>query len=110
VEIWFLRDMQRLSLERSALQRLETTTEWLEGVNWTLDGGLLCVEATIRAHEYEYPVKMTYPALFPSIPLVVCPRDPNERWSSHQYRDGTLCLEWGPDTWHPDVTGAGMCQ
>jgi molybdopterin/thiamine biosynthesis adenylyltransferase len=106
VEIWFLQDMQRLSLERSEIQHLEASAGWLDGVNWTLDGGSLCVEAIIRAHEHEYPVRMTYPALFPSVPLVVRPKDPDERWSGHQYRDGTLCLEWGPDTWHPDVTGA----
>ena len=110
MEIWFLRDMQRLSLERSVLQHLEATAEWLEGVNWTLDGGSLCVEAIIRAHGYGYPVNMIYPALFPSIPLVVRPRDSDERWSSHQYPDGTLCLEWGPDTWHPDVTGAQVLE
>ena len=110
MEIWFLRDMQRLSLERSKIQRLQASAEWLEGVNWTLEDGLLCVEAIIRVHGYEYPIRMTYPALFPSIPLVVRPKNPDERWSTHQYRDGTLCLEWGPDTWHPDVTGAQVLE
>jgi hypothetical protein len=32
-----------------------------------------------------------------------------ERWSFHQYgKGGELCLEWGPDNWHPDITGADL--
>jgi len=109
MEIWFLQDMQRLSLERSGIQRLEETAEWLNGTDWILDGGL-CVDAVILAHGYEYQVRMSYAALFPSVPPVVRPRNPDERWSTHQYSDGTLCLEWGPDTWHPDVTGAQVLE
>lgn len=110
MDIWFLQDMQRLSVEREALERLTTTADWLRGVKWTLDGALLCVDATIRAYGHEYPIRMTYPALFPSVPLSVSPRNSHVRWSSHQYRDGTLCLEWGPDNWHPGVTGAQVLE
>jgi molybdopterin/thiamine biosynthesis adenylyltransferase len=109
VEIWFLQDMHRLSLERNEIQQLEETAEWLAGTDWVLDGGL-CVDAIIRAHEHEYPVRMSYPALYPSVPPVVRPRESDERWSSHQYSGGTLCLEWGPDTWHPDITGAQVLE
>ncbi|MBI4640002.1 MAG: ThiF family adenylyltransferase [Candidatus Tectomicrobia bacterium] len=106
---WFLRDMQRLSLEREAIKRLEETAEWLKGTDWVFGDGL-CVDAIIRAHGHDYQVRLSYPALFPFAPPVVRPKNPNERWSSHQYLNGTLCLEWGPDTWHPDVTGAQVLE
>jgi sulfur-carrier protein adenylyltransferase/sulfurtransferase len=51
---------------------------------------------------------MTYPQAFPSVPPTVTPCG-EERWSGHQYGDGgELCLEWGPDNWLPEVTGADM--
>ena len=109
MEFWFLQDMQRLALERGAIRHLEETAEWLDGTDWIIDGGLR-INAVILAHGHEYQVRMSYPALFPSVPPVVRPRNPDERWSTHQYSDGTLCLEWGPDTWHPDVTGAQVLK
>jgi sulfur-carrier protein adenylyltransferase/sulfurtransferase len=109
MEFWFLQDMQRLALERDAIRHLEETAEWLDGTDWILDGGL-CVDAVIRAHGHNYQVRMSYPALFPSITPIVRSQNPDERWSSHQYLSGTLCLEWGPDTWHPDVTGAQVLE
>ena len=40
------------------------------------------------------------------------PLEAEQHWSSHQYggADGALCLEWGPDNWHPEVTGAQMLE
>jgi hypothetical protein len=39
----------------------------------------------------------------------VLPRGDAHRWSEHQYGPGgELCLEYGPDNWHPDITGADM--
>jgi hypothetical protein len=40
----------------------------------------------------------------------VCPAEAGVRWSGHQYGDGTLCLEWGPDNWHPEVTAAQVLE
>jgi hypothetical protein len=40
---------------------------------------------------------------------LVLPRGESGRWSSHQYGPGgELCLEYGPDNWHSDLTGADM--
>jgi len=76
-----------------------------------LDEGL-CVDAVIRAHDHDYHVRLIYPIFFPSVPPIVRPVGAHERWSSHQYGrvDGPLCLEWGPDNWHPEVTGARMLE
>lgn len=111
MSIWFLTsDPGRLTIERNAIAKLEQEADWLDGINWNLVGGELAVDATIRAHGHTYHVRMTYPAHFPYAPPIVQPADPDTRWSSHQYRDGTLCLEWGPDTWVSNVTGAAVLE
>jgi hypothetical protein len=107
--LWFLADPGRLAHERAAISELEASAEWLVGTTWSLDEGL-CVDVVIRAHEHDYHVRLIYPSFFPSVPPIVRPLQAQERWSGHQYggADGPLCLEWGPDNWHPDVTGAQM--
>lgn len=108
--VWFLEDPERLAQERAALRKLQESAEWLVGTQWSLADGL-CLDAVIRAHSHDYEVRMTYPPLFPSVPPAVRPRNAESRWSGHQYGDrGPLCLEWGPDNWHPDVTGAQMIE
>lgn len=108
---WFLNDPVRLSRERAAIAQLEESATWLIGTNWSLNDGLN-LEAVIRAHGHDYHVRMTYPDLFPSVPPIVRPLNAESRWSSHQYGgvDGPLCLQWGPDNWLPDITGAQMLE
>jgi molybdopterin/thiamine biosynthesis adenylyltransferase/ubiquitin-protein ligase len=109
-DIWFLRDLQRLGKEREAIANLEKRVQWLQGINWTLDVSNLVVEASIHAHGYDYAVKMVYPRLFPEVPPEVYPQDAQEHWSAHQYLHGALCLEWRPDTWHSEITGAQVLE
>jgi len=110
-EIWFFKDFQRFTLEREAIHNLEESVDWLRGTNWFIDNsGKLCIEATIYAHEHNYTVNMVYPTLFPKVPPTVYPKNRTERWSSHQYLSGALCLEWRPDTWHSDITGAQVLE
>jgi hypothetical protein len=105
--IWFLADPARFAKERKAIDELQETAGWLKGAGWCLEGVELRLDADIEAHGYVYSVKMVYSATFPANPPTVSPREGKERWSSHQYgQGGELCLEWGPDTWYPDVTGA----
>lgn len=107
---WFFEDHQRVLQEREAIKQLTETVNWLAGACWTLTENALCLEADIQAHGKIYQVKMMYPTIFPNAPPIVSPRNSAERWSSHQYGDSTLCLEWGPDTWHPNVTGAQVLE
>lgn len=110
MEIWFLNDLARLYREREAIRELESRAEWLGGTTWLFDR-TLAVEAIIVVGGREYPVRMIYPNYFPDVPPIVRPRDQGARWSSHQYsHSGALCLEWGPDTWHPDVTGSQLLE
>jgi hypothetical protein len=107
---WFVEDPARLAREKEAIDGLEDDREWLRDVGWGFHGGGLCLDAKIAAHGHDYRVRMTYPEVFPAAPPAVRPENREESWSGHQYRDGTLCLEWGPDNWHPEVTGAQMLE
>lgn len=107
MDIWFLKSTGLFTRERETIAALMDSQVWLESTNWGLNSELY-VDAVIIAHDHRYQVRLTYPSLFPSIPPSVFPIDPDERWSDHQYSSGALCLEWGPDNWHPSVTGAQM--
>ena len=111
VDIWFLSNPERLLRERARIGELQKNAEWLIATEWSLSGTDLCVEAVIRAHSHDYQVRLVYPKLFPVIPAAVRPVGATERWSDHQYGDaGSLCLEWGPDNWHAEVTGAELLE
>ncbi len=107
---WFLIDPERLKLERTGIADLLRTANWLVGAEWRLDGKGLCIDAVISAHGYEYEVRLSFPTLYPDAPLDVRPQKMQSRISTHQYggADGALCLEWGPDNWHRDVTAVQM--
>lgn len=107
---WFFDDLPRVELEREAIQALAESVEWFKDPVWRLQGSGLVLEATIEVHNQSFPIRMTYPAMFPAQPPAVRPQEDNMRWSGHQYGDGTLCLEWGPDTWRPEITGRHMVE
>lgn len=106
---WFLNDLERLAIERKALADLQTEVEWLIGIDWSFERGLR-LDATICVGSRDFAITLTYPKHFPFAPPIVKPKAAEERWSSHQYSDGTLCLELGPDTWVSDLTGADMLR
>lgn len=109
---WFLRDPARLRSERAAIEELASRVDWLVGYAWKLDAGL-CLDAVIRIHGDEREVRVSFPDLYPDAPCIVRPRNPDRRWTSHQYGsgiDGPLCLEWGSDNWHSDITVAMMLE
>jgi hypothetical protein len=108
---WFLRDSERLERERAGVVELQRTVGWLMGAEWLLADGL-CLDAVIRAHGHDYEVRVSFPTLFPDAPIVVRPRNMKSRLSTHQYggADGPLCLQWGPDNWHCNVTAVQMLE
>lgn len=107
--MWFLNDLARLHKEQEAITKLISEVDWLTLVDWELNNGTtLCVAADIEVHDRCYPVIMLYPVNYPASPPTVRPREVNQYWSTHQYRSGEFCLEWGPDNWHGEVTGADM--
>jgi len=46
--MWFLSDVGRLKLERSAIEKLDRDSEWLVAYVWTFDSANLCLEADIQ--------------------------------------------------------------
>jgi sulfur-carrier protein adenylyltransferase/sulfurtransferase len=112
VEQWFFRDPDRFRHERAALAVLLDSAKWLTSAEWNISEDGLCVDAVIHVQGHDYEVRLSYPALFPEVPLVVYPRNAQQRWSTHQYGgpDGPLCLEFGPDNWQPNITGVQMLE
>lgn len=108
---WFLANPQRLSEEREGVEKLATTAEWLVGADWHLENGL-CLDVVLRVHDIEYELRVSFPAYYPGTPLVVRPLNQEVRLSPHQYggADGPLCLQWGPDNWHPEITALQMIE
>ena len=112
MRIWWLCDFERLERERRAIEELSQAEPWLQDARWVLEQTDLCVDATIEAGGVQYRVRLRYPPFFPATPPAVWPQDREApRWSAHQYgAGGELCLEWGPDNWHPEVTGAEVLR
>lgn len=109
--MWFLHNLTRLSKERLAIGSLISEVAWLSQATWQLDGSRLSLVVEMEVHGHRYPVKMIYPATYPASPPTVLPQEADRRWSEHQYgTTGELCLEWGPDNWHEDITGADMLR
>jgi sulfur-carrier protein adenylyltransferase/sulfurtransferase len=108
--IWYFEDYRRHRQEREALDALASSADWLIPVGWRVDGELhLIWDADIIAPADVRPVSLRYPNHFPHSPPLVLPRGVTERWSGHQYgAGGELCLEYGPDNWRSELTGADM--
>lgn len=108
--IWYIENLLRNRSEREALEALASSADWLEPVGWRIDSSLRLIwDANISTGGNTFPISLQYPNHFPHSPPSVLPRGDATRWSSHQYGPGgELCLEYGPDNWHPDLTGADL--
>lgn len=108
--MWYLANAGRFRAEQEALRALAAEVDWLEVDGWRIDQtSHLCVNAEINAAGRSFPLVLRYSLHFPFTPPSVQPRTP-ERWSDHQYGRGELCLEYGPDNWRPEITGADMLR
>ena len=110
MRLWYLEDYARLAAEREGLARLQHRSIHVQSIEWMLADDQLAFKAIIRVNGRDYPLEFIYPNLFPHVPPIVRPQDKAELRSGHQYQDGTLCLEWGADNWHPSVTGVQVLE
>lgn len=110
--VWYLLNPARLQAEQDDITAMAATAPWLEIVRWRIDPSLrLECEATIRTPTRDYDVTLAYGAGFPDTPPSVVPRGSTERWSYHQFGSGgELCLEFGPDNWQREITGAMLLE
>ncbi|WP_454864238.1 ThiF family adenylyltransferase [Pseudomonas rhizophila] len=84
---------------------------WLVNVTWRVAADLQFVaDVDLLVGEQSIPLTLTYPDFFPDTTPSVVPRD-GVRLSGHQYgAAGELCLEYRPDNWSPEITGAMMIE
>jgi molybdopterin/thiamine biosynthesis adenylyltransferase/ubiquitin-protein ligase len=109
--IWWVQDPARSIREQKAIEQLAASVSWLRLIGLRMPGAMLHRDADIVTATRTYPITLRYPNHFPHSPPVVTPRGVEERWSTHQYgTGGELCLEIGPNNWHPDLTGADMLR
>lgn len=110
--MWFRNNLSRLQKEREAIDVLITEVDWITLTNWRIHNGeILYLVADIEAHGDQYKVAMLYPLNYPANPPIVIPHEATQRWSTHQYgHGGELCLEWGPDNWREELTGADIIR
>lgn len=108
---WYFSDLARYKSEREGLETLALHNDWLIPRGWRIADGLhLVLDADIHVGERVFPIFLSYPDMFPFSPPSVFPRGDNTRWSMHQFSAGELCLEYGPDNWTPEMTGAQVME
>lgn len=108
--MWYWKNAARFHAEQDAVGALEADVDWLRVDGWRIEASShLCADAEIDISGRLFPVTLRYSLNFPFTPPSVQPREP-ERWSDHQYGRGELCLEYGPDNWHQELTGAEMLR
>ncbi|WP_314915549.1 ThiF family adenylyltransferase [Pseudomonas helleri] len=100
----------RMLAEIRELDALAATSDWLIKLEWGFtEAGDIRVDFDLTVSGRVYEGILIFPSLFPQAPAYVRPRNTDENWSTHQYPStGTLCLEWGPDNWYSDITGADL--
>lgn len=108
--IWWLNNIARANYEREELAKLAEKSDWARNLSLALGDGNLSAEIDIELGDTVYELVLTYPVVFPDAPPLVKTRD-GKRISGHQYgASGELCLEYRPDNWSSDVTGAMMIE
>jgi sulfur-carrier protein adenylyltransferase/sulfurtransferase len=99
---WWKRLPSRLLEEHAALLELTRTEPFVRRYRWTRgenDEPRVVVELDLPGDRQEFEVRFPphYPEQCPSVRPI-----PYRHLSSHQFgRTGVLCLELGPDNWHP---------
>lgn len=110
---WFFTDPARFLGEQAAIDELVAEAIGVENVRWGVSGPnfALKLDADLRIAETVRTVTMIYPLIFPNAPPAVRPTGEVAAWGAHQYyASGDLCLEYRPDNWHPDLSGAVMLR
>jgi len=111
---WYLADLARFKSERVGVDALAANAGWLEPVasGWRTDESKkLIFDADIVIGTRTFSIYLSFPENFPHTPASIFPRGETSRWSDHQFGPGgELCLEYGPDNWTSDMTGAQLLE
>lgn len=108
---WFERRPRRLEREQEALQAI-FREGWVTSVEWTLDPGAHAahVDIDFEAGGQLRQARLEYPFIYPSAPPRLVPRESGQRWSTHQWGTGELCLQIRADTWRNSFDGADILR
>ena len=109
MKVWWVVDSARLAAEKTAVEAVAGNQNWFELERWRVHENMVCAEGVLIAHGHRYPIRLVYPDQYPEVPAWVEPQG-EQRWSSHQYSTGTLCLELRPDNWSTGATGADVLR
>lgn len=103
---------KRMALERRLLTEHAQSNKTFDIEGWgTTASGELCVNFRLQPAGRNFDGVLVYPQLFPDVPAFIRPKNSGEAWSQHQYLvTGVLCLEYGPDNWHPGITGVDLVR
>ena len=109
--MWWIKDPDRLKREVSAVDALRENEPWLSAATPRLTEKLeLAFDFDLLVNEETLAFTLRYPAFFPETPPLVIPRDGGQL-SNHQYGNGgELCLEYRPDNWELQITGARLIE
>jgi molybdopterin/thiamine biosynthesis adenylyltransferase len=109
--IWWVEQPVRAEAERTSVADLADSSPWLTNVKWRFaDNFQIAADFDFEIGERLIPLTLTYPDFFPDSAPAVVPRD-GILLSGHQYgAAGELCLQYRPDNWMPDITGAMMIE
>lgn len=103
----------RLIQEQQLLAALESEGIGFKIQEWcSTETNELHLKFSLKIRSSDLNGVLIYPELFPDIPAYIRPQKFGEKWSiSHQYcGSGVLCLEYGPDNWHSNITGVDLIK
>lgn len=103
---------QRMAQERQLLEAHARATPGFTVQRWTAGpDSELRVNFELEFLSVTFAGVLVYPDLFPDVPAFIRPQKAGESWSAHQYLgSGVLCLQYGPDNWHRDITGVQLVE
>jgi len=97
----------RLFFELGLLARLKGEEPSIKNLSICMSNPLtLRIDLLIQGYEYEFEI--IYPRYFPFQPIVI--KALTQFQTSHIYRDNSMCLKWGNDNWHEEITGTQMVE
>lgn len=101
---------QRMAQECQLLEAHARATPGFTMQGWSASpAGELCMNFELKLLKGVFAGVLVYPELFPDVPAFIRPQKAGEAWSAHQYLgSGVLCLQYGPDNWHRDITGVQL--
>jgi len=100
-----------MARERQLLEGHARSTSTFTLQGWSAEAEELRVNFQLEMLKGTFDGVLVYPEFFPEVPAFVRPQRPGENWSTHQYLGaGVLCLQYGPDNWHRDITGVDLVK